>query len=238
MSRKLRIASACSADWERMVGDDHSRFCSQCNLHVYNLTEMGSEEIERLFLEKEGSFCGRMYQRQDGTLLAQDCPVGLRAKARRVRRTLAAALSAALTVGTAFAQRGFGKEPPSSTKPIQSEIEIVVIDISGAEIPGAVISLQSLAGEKLMDGKTDDSGTWKANGIAPGAYRMRISRTGFQTLSTEVRITSRHTTLRETLGIGVLMGAVVEVVDDAPAAPNQTLIHIDTLPLDGLAKRR
>lgn len=87
---QVRIASPCPASWTRMRGDDQVRFCEQCQRNVYNLSAMTRPEAERLILEKEGRLCARYYQRADGTLLTQDCPVGL----RRARLHLVKLLSA------------------------------------------------------------------------------------------------------------------------------------------------
>jgi hypothetical protein len=77
-----------------MTGDERARFCSQCSLHVYNLSEMTRSEAEALIAEKEGRLCVRYYRRKDGTMLTQDCPVGSRSvkeqRARSIRRVVTA----------------------------------------------------------------------------------------------------------------------------------------------------
>lgn len=85
----LKVASPCHADWDQMQGDDQARFCGTCRKNVYNLSEMTEGEAQALINRLEGRLCVRFYTRADGTLLTQDCPVGLRA----VRRTLARKLS-------------------------------------------------------------------------------------------------------------------------------------------------
>jgi len=60
------------------------RFCSQCNLNVYNLSGMSREEAEALITKTEGRLCVRFYRRADGSILTQNCPVGLKAIKRRV----------------------------------------------------------------------------------------------------------------------------------------------------------
>lgn len=72
----LRVASPCSADWNRMDGDERKRFCAQCRLNVYNLSSMTRYDAENLLRLSEGRLCVRYYQRADGTILTQDCPVG------------------------------------------------------------------------------------------------------------------------------------------------------------------
>ncbi|HEY9790879.1 MAG TPA: hypothetical protein V6D22_10800 [Candidatus Obscuribacterales bacterium] len=73
----IRIATPCKADWNKMSGDQRVRFCGQCKLNVYNISEMTTEDAEKLIREKEGKLCVRMYRRNDGTLLNKDCPVGV-----------------------------------------------------------------------------------------------------------------------------------------------------------------
>jgi hypothetical protein len=82
----LRIAALCSADWDQMFSfeDKRVRFCSQCNLNVYNLSDMSRQEAEALINKTEGRLCVRFYRRADGSILTQNCPVGLRAIKRRV----------------------------------------------------------------------------------------------------------------------------------------------------------
>ena len=90
----IHIAAPCPAEWGQMNGDERARFCGQCQKHVYNLSAMSAVDAVALIREKEGQLCGRLFRRADGTVITSDCPVGLRAIARRTRRVVAACLSA------------------------------------------------------------------------------------------------------------------------------------------------
>jgi hypothetical protein len=79
-----------------MAGNDRRRFCGQCQLNVYNLSGMTKREAEELLNQTEGRLCVRFYRRADGTILTQDCPVGLRALKRRISRIATATLSTVL----------------------------------------------------------------------------------------------------------------------------------------------
>jgi hypothetical protein len=81
---QIEIASPCSADWNEMTGSDQVRFCGSCQLNVYNLSAMTRQQAETLFQEKEGRLCVRLYKRQDGTVITQDCPVGLKIRHQKV----------------------------------------------------------------------------------------------------------------------------------------------------------
>src|SRR5215831_9744651 len=109
----LKVASPCPANWDDMIGNDKVRFCGQCNLNVYNISGMSMKDAENLITRCEGRLCVRYYQRRDGTILTDDCPVGLRAIRRRTRRIATATISAVLSffagIGIHFA---FSKNEP------------------------------------------------------------------------------------------------------------------------------
>lgn len=86
---KVKIASPCPARWEDMSGDDKSRFCLQCDKHVYNFSSMTADAVAALILEKEGKLCGRFYRRNDGTMLTADCPVGIERYFGRLKKLAA-----------------------------------------------------------------------------------------------------------------------------------------------------
>lgn len=110
---QVKVASPCNARWEDMAGDDKSRFCGKCEKSVYNLSAMTREEAELLVLEREGQLCARFYRRPDGTMLTQDCPVGVRRKRLRLVGVLAigGGLAAAVTgvaAGVLLTRSGVG----------------------------------------------------------------------------------------------------------------------------------
>ena len=90
--RNVKVASPCPAEWDRMIGDERARFCGQCELNVYNLSAMSTLEAESLIARTEGRLCVRYYRRKDGSIITQDCPVGLRRlkqRAARIKRAVA-----------------------------------------------------------------------------------------------------------------------------------------------------
>ena len=93
----IQIARPCHADWDAMTGDAQVRHCGDCRLNVYNLSEMTHAQAEAVILKHEGHLCVRLYTRADGTVLTQDCPVGLRAFRLNVARKLSWAAALALS---------------------------------------------------------------------------------------------------------------------------------------------
>lgn len=109
----VEVGTPCSANWESMIGDDRVRFCGDCQLKVYNLSAMTREAATELVQARGGRVCVRFYRRADGTLLTQDCPVGLRA----VRMRIARACAAMAALAAAFLALGHlvgGKSPTSA----------------------------------------------------------------------------------------------------------------------------
>jgi hypothetical protein len=96
MLDNVQVAKPCSADWGKMPGDARVRHCCECQLGVYNLSEMTRPEAEAFLRKATGRVCIRIYRRADGTVITRDCPKGLAA----VRRALALRLS--VIVATAF----------------------------------------------------------------------------------------------------------------------------------------
>lgn len=94
----IKIASPCSADWNEMYGNDRKRFCGDCKLNVYNLSDMTRVEAENLLMISEGRLCVRFFRRADGTVLTKNCPVGWKAMKQKASRVATAAFS----VVTAF----------------------------------------------------------------------------------------------------------------------------------------
>ncbi|MEZ0324442.1 MAG: hypothetical protein ACAH95_00925 [Fimbriimonas sp.] len=131
----LKIASPCPASWSEMRGDERSRFCGECKLNVYNLSDMTTAEAEELIRTREGRLCVRYFQRADGKVLTRDCPKGLMAVRMRLAR--AVALSAGLVLGV------FGTAMAKvSEKPDQTWVDQAIE--KGRTVPGVQIVVEKL----------------------------------------------------------------------------------------------
>jgi len=98
----VRVAAPCKADWDQMIGTDRVRFCGQCSLNVYNLSALTRDQAESLIAANEGRLCVRFFRRSDGSIITQDCPVGLRAVRARVSYWMKAMAATVLTFLTAI----------------------------------------------------------------------------------------------------------------------------------------
>lgn len=107
----LRIAAPCSVDWNSMTGDERKRFCGLCKKNVYNISEMSRKDAAEFIRESEGeATCIRFYRRKDGTVITDNCPLGLRKLRDRSRAVIVACASflAWLTPQNANAQQQTG----------------------------------------------------------------------------------------------------------------------------------
>lgn len=106
---RIELATPCSMDWDAMKGDARVRFCGACHLNVYNLSALTRLQAEELITKREGRLCVRFLRRADGTVLTQDCPVGLAAVVRQ--RTVAAMVWFFALLGLGSAVGYFTREP-------------------------------------------------------------------------------------------------------------------------------
>jgi hypothetical protein len=109
---QIQVASPCSASWDAMKGDDRMRFCSECSKHVYRFDGMSRGEILELLQEAEGGVCVRLARRRDGTIVTNDCPVGVERARRRRRLALLLALLPFSLAGAAFSRVFAPAVPP------------------------------------------------------------------------------------------------------------------------------
>jgi hypothetical protein len=118
----VRIAAPCKASWERMEGDDRVRHCEACKKNVYNLSGMTRSEAEALVKGSEGRLCVRFYRRPDGTMLTQNCPVGVMAIRKRMATTLACACTLFLSLYSYASNMARQKplEPTTKAEPMSA----------------------------------------------------------------------------------------------------------------------
>jgi|AGTN01.2.fsa_nt_gi hypothetical protein len=103
------IAAPCPLSWDSMVGDDKVRHCGGCSKNVYNLSAMTEKEAESFLQVNGATQCMRFYRRADGTIMSDNCPMGLRKIRDRVRnigRMAAGFVALVLAFPSASAQSG------------------------------------------------------------------------------------------------------------------------------------
>ena len=120
---EITIKSPCYEPWQNMQGDERTRHCSSCDKSVYNLAQMTPSEITQLIEATEGYFCGRIYRRQDGTIITADC----QPKAPPKKKALIAfSLMAAILTTSCSPNKHQGKICP----PPQQGDEVIIGEIA------------------------------------------------------------------------------------------------------------
>lgn len=94
---RVHIPSPCTADWSAMEGDERSRYCSECSLHVHNLAAHTREEADELLARRHGGerVCVRLELDADGRPLTVEDRRPGRAREAALALALGASLLAA-----------------------------------------------------------------------------------------------------------------------------------------------
>jgi hypothetical protein len=210
---RIRIASPCSAKWELMKGDGQVRFCGECRKHVYNLSAMTRRDAETLLREMDGRVCTHYYRRQDGTILTEDCPAGVRTKATRFRRRAGVAFSGLLGfAATAFAQTPIAQQQLIQVEP-DSKLTIAGIakDQVGGVLPGAVAAVQESKSGREVRATSNSKGEFRVESLSSGSYTVTVSLIGFSTFKKEITLRGGDAKIEAVLLLGTTGGPIVEV---------------------------
>lgn len=237
--KNLRIATPCPVGWESMSGDDRVRFCSQCNLHVYNFAELTRKEAAALITATEGRMCGRIYRRSDGTVITKDCPVGLRAIRRRVARATGAIFATVVALSSAV----LGQKPTQKASSCKQQVTIsrkqtdaeagvitgTILDVQGVVIAGARIKVTDRISKKSVDTTSDEKGGFRIAVSGPGPYDVITESSGFKTLEVaQLDVASDETVTLVMIPTPAHVTVLVGVIGDDPlidfSSPGRTTI--------------
>lgn len=114
------IKQRCSADWEKMRGDDKRRFCESCQKFVHNVSAMSRTERETFADLANRRECVFYSQRPDGEILDLSFLVKLRRWLPFLRLACWSALLALLPV-TLTGCMGARCPQPGEIRPIVPE---------------------------------------------------------------------------------------------------------------------
>lgn len=110
----------CSADWEKMPGDDQRRFCAGCQRFVYNVSAMSRAQREALASPGNMHECVFYAQRRDGEVARLSFLAALRRWFPLLRLAGWSALVAVLPV-TLTGCMGVRAPRPGEVRPVQPE---------------------------------------------------------------------------------------------------------------------
>lgn len=136
---KIKVAAPCTADWRFMYGNERVRFCGQCSQYVYHLSALTKEQAETLILRHEGRLCVRFYRRKDGTIITNNCPVGLRALKEKFSSTKATIVKAAMTFFAYLGVLWWIKGEPTTTPTVGLDPVPVTMTVMQSDDPVMVM---------------------------------------------------------------------------------------------------
>ena len=117
MRNELRVREACPKRWEELSGDDATRFCSACSLHVHNSRALTRAEAFELVRKATGRVCMRIEQDTDGRAVFKDSAFKDSAAARRAGWVAAAGASLLAACGGGETEDGeAAPHPPGSSE--------------------------------------------------------------------------------------------------------------------------
>jgi carboxypeptidase family protein len=235
MLNAIRVASPCRASWEKMEGDERMRHCPACNLDVYNFAAMSECEVRALIANNKGRLCARLFRRRDGTILTQNCPVGLRSLKRRLSR-IAGAILSVMTPAFSSAQTlaGYVKSNVND-----ASLELYVVDPQGTPMPKVTVTLRSSTKdkkEKQVQRQTDSGGRVRIASHTAGKYSFSLTTPGFQPYEESVELRSGEMlSLRVPMMSAATMGEVILIEPrytqaDAPVRYNFARVPLVPLP--------
>jgi hypothetical protein len=79
--KSVRLDLPCQIPWDTMAGDDRVRFCTQCNLHVHNISVMTEDEAADFVNSQTQRVCVAFLQCEDGSASFADPVAGANAGA-------------------------------------------------------------------------------------------------------------------------------------------------------------
>jgi hypothetical protein len=89
---------------------------------------MSRAEAEQLVREKEGKFCGRFYERRDGRVLTNNCPVGRQRRCSRLLKFCAVGFAAIAILSTALATGGSPRRNNAPRGPLARKMDGWIYD--------------------------------------------------------------------------------------------------------------
>jgi len=112
-----RISKPCTADWDKMRGDDKRRFCEHCQKFVHNVSAMNRSEREAFASPANVRECVFYCQRTDGKIADLSIVVRLRRWFPFLRLACWSALVALLPVALTGCM-GVRCPPPGTIRPL------------------------------------------------------------------------------------------------------------------------
>jgi hypothetical protein len=208
MRKGVHVASPCSVAWQEMLGDGNVRFCTRCQLNVYNFREMTEAEVDRLLVEREGKLCAKIYQRASGSILTKDSQVAFR---------VLPILPGSQDLHSETVDLLIGKEQPVPSEkslpiaePDEPGISLLAYDSMGLAASNTTFSIQNQKTHTRTIANTDQTGRLKVSGIPAGVYLLDCETPGLAMKKRLIEVGEREVVAVEIELFSARMGMVVK----------------------------
>ncbi|MBL8193468.1 MAG: carboxypeptidase regulatory-like domain-containing protein [Blastocatellia bacterium] len=211
----INLAFSCPMDWDKMAGDNQTRYCPECKLNVHNISSLSSIEATKLINSNEKGLCIKLYRRLDGTVLTKDCSIGIKVIKKKITTNMAvASLAILLCLSNVNAQTpvNLPQSPQVSQFPQKEDVDKLdrnnkiekgkalvigmITDETGAVIPGAeVIFIQEAVDPFNFSHKVTSNENGIYSSFLPsGKYKVQVNACGFVSAISEVEFKPQEKT--------------------------------------------
>jgi hypothetical protein len=201
---------------------------------------MTRAEALRVVANSKGRICIRYHSTSENGIVTRDTePKRLFQIGRRVSRLAAGAFSASLSLTTALAepspqQAGVAISKQSARSGMfetGGAVVGIVMDPSGAVIPGAQVMISNSESGLAMEVESNDSGEFRFDALPAGSYTLRFHATGFASKeTTNIHIDgTAEIHVNATLDVGMVTATVGIVAMVGPNNPFVKAVNEDDL---------
>ena len=212
MKHTFRIASPCSANWDRMSGSDDVRYCSDCHRKVYDFSTLRDEDVQNILSADKQRICARLSQQASfmnfrRRYSSKSFIIAIQRMSRVAGMTFAAALN---VIPSASNPLNTPSKNLIQIQPNPTGIILIVVDDNGAAIPKARVVLVNEKTKKEFEGESDTIGQFRLSDIAEGPYEITVTALLFLLLTQVHVYLPQHAPLKLHLHNQYIVGEVAE----------------------------
>lgn len=218
----VSIEKPCSASWDEMAGNDQVRFCRHCALSVNDLSTMTRAKAEKLVRRSNGRLCLRIQRDPMGQVITRDLAQPIYTISRRASRIAAGAFTAVISLSTAAYAQTTANTQEDNSRPVAerviprkaagtfSTLKVMVVDPTGAVIPGATVTITNEQTAETLTSTTDDEGVSRTRLSGDYSYAVKAGGLGFANFErTNLNLRRAEETL---LDVSLSAGAMGEII--------------------------